>query len=474
MKSSHFCNTILKIFLVVYMIFSIGLCLAPLKYNNSNLFLLLHLTEVIVFICIIKYRQLLKNILAKKNLKKVLFSLIIIIGILLRIAIIFINYYELTGSGDYQTFFHNASSFCESNTISNKSYLELFPYLMPYILVLGSFFKITSISYTFVIILNIILDLFIPLFLYLTFDNKNIKKATASFWLLNPINLIWCMVCSPIVIVNFGIALSVLMFSKVLKHMSSKLFIFYSLLTGIIMGISNTFRPLMTIMSIAILLYFIYIIIYNKKYIVNYILSFILITISFLGIKILSHNIMNYIIDGNISKTSGWTFYLGSNLDSNGMWFNSAETDVIFAKALTAEEIQQEFKKLAIENYKNNGINNINLFIEKLFILTGDISDFSFDTLLMTAKINNNLFLNIVRLLLHFSIDILVLLNALNVFLNFKLKSTDKYDIFYMLLYIGIITAHIFVEVSPRYYMPAMVPLTIISGISIYKLIQFK
>ena len=38
-----------------------------------------------------------------------------------------------------------------------------------------------------------------------------------------------------------------------------------------------------------------------------------------------------------------------------------------------------------------------------------------------------------------------------------------------MLLYIGLVLAHLFVEVSPRYYMPAIVPLTIISGLSLYK-----
>ena len=340
--------------------------------------------------------------------------------------------------------------------------------------ILGAFFKITTISYQSMVILNVILDLCIPLFLYFIFENTNVRKTTVSLWLFNPINIIWCMICSPIVLVNFGIALSILVFSKILKHIDSKIFILYSILTGIIMGFANTFRPLMPIMLIAILLYFIYIILTDKKFIAQYIISFILITISFFSIKYLSYGIMNKIIDGNVSTTSGWTLFLGSNIENSGMWYNSDETDAIFNKDLSAEEIQQEFKELAFSRYKSNGLNNIILFIRKLFILTGNIGESSFQTLLSTAKINNEILTKIFRILVHLYINFLVLLNASNVIFDVKYNKLDKFDIFYMLLYIGIITAHIFVEVHPRYYMPAMVPLTIIAGLSLHKILTLK
>lgn len=474
MSNSKITNIFTKIFLAIYIMFSIGLYLASIKYNHSVKFLLLYLVELLVFIAFIRFKDFFKNILKQKISKKFLFPLIIIIGVLLRIAIVFIGYQPIPAGGDYETFFYNASTFCESNTIASKFYVELFPYLIPYMCILGAFFKLTTISYQSMVILNVILDLCIPLFLYFTFENTNVRKATVSLWLFNPINIIWCMVCSPIVLVNFGIALSILIFSKILKHINSKIFILYSILTGIIMGISNTFRPLMPIMLIAIFLYFIYVILTSKKFITNYIISFILITVSFFGIKYSSYNIMNKIIDGNVSTTSGWTLFLGSNIETDGMWYSSAETDAIFNKNLSAEEIQQEFKQLAITRYKSNGINNITLFIKKLFVLTGNIAGSSFTTLLSTAEINNATFTKVLRLLIHLYIDFLVLLNVLNTLLDINYNKLDKSDLFYMLLYIGIITAHIFVEVHSRYYMPAVVPLTIISSLSLYKILTFK
>lgn len=474
MNNSKITNIFTKIFLAIYIMFSIGLYLASIKYNHSVKFLMLYLVELLVFIVFIRFKKFFLNILKQKISKKFLFPLIIIIGVLLRIAIIFIDYQPLPDSGDYHTFFYNASTFCESNTIASKFYVELFPYLIPYMCILGIFFKLTNISYQSMVILNVILDLCIPLFLYFIFENTNVRKTTVSLWLFNPINIIWCMICSPIVLVNFGIALSILVFSKILKHIDSKIFILYSILTGIIMGFANTFRPLMPIMLIAILLYFIYIILTDKKFIAQYIISFILITISFFSIKYLSYGIMNKIIDGNVSTTSGWTLFLGSNIENSGMWYNSAETDAIFNKDLSAEEIQQEFKELAFSRYKSNGLNNIILFIRKLFILTGNIGESSFQTLLSTAKINNEILTKIFRILVHLYINFLVLLNASNVIFDVKYNKLDKFDIFYMLLYIGIITAHIFVEVHPRYYMPAMVPLTIIAGLSLHKILTLK
>lgn len=101
--------------------------------------------------------------------------------------------------------------------------------------------------------------------------------------------------------------------------------------------------------------------------------------------------------------------------------------------------------------------------------MTGNIAEYSFETFKGTLSINNNLVLNLIKLSFHMYIIILILLNALNVYLDIKYKNSDIQDLFYMLLYIGLVMAHLFVEVSPRYYMPAIVPLTIISGLSLYK-----
>ena len=468
MKEKFFKN-IKILFLVIYSIFSIGLLVAPLKYTHSIKFIILYILIFSLFIIFIKLKNIINNLLHKKKYYKIIFISVIFIGILIRVLLLCVNYSELTGVGDYQTFFSNSAIFCESNKIFQKTYVELFPFLIPYMVLLGSFFKIASISYKSVVLLNIILDLLTALFLYFSFDNKNIKMILPCLWLLNPINCIWCTICCPVVAVNFGIVLSIFAFSKALKHINSKLFILYSIITGVIMGIANMFRPLMLIMLIAIALYYIFINLKQKKLNTYYIISFLLIFISFISISFLGRFTLNKIIDGKVSTSSGWTLYIGSNIESSGGWYSEPKFEEFSEKYSTAEEIQQEFKKLAIERYKNNGIKNINLFISKFFVITGNIAEYSFETFKGTISISNNLLLNLIKLTFHIYITILILLNALNVYLDIKYKNSDIQDLFYMLLYIGLVMAHLFVEVSPRYYMPAIVPLTIISGLSLYK-----
>lgn len=467
MKEKFFKN-IKILFLVIYSIFSIGLLVAPLKYTHSIKFIILYIIIFSLFIIFIKLKNIINNLLHKKNITKIIFISVIFIGILIRVLLLCVNYSELTGVGDYQTFFSNSATFCESNNIFQKTYVELFPFLIPYMVLLGSFFKIASISYKSVVLLNIILDLLTALFLYFSFNNKNIKMILPCLWLLNPINCIWCTICCPVVAVNFGIVLSIFAFSKVLKHINSKLFILYSIITGVIMGFANMFRPIMPIMLIAILLYYIFINLKQKNLNVNYIVSFLLITISFLCVKSFGTFTFNKIINGNVSTTSGWTLYIGSNLESNGMWYPEKKLDEFLSTGLSPEETQQKFKGLAIERYKNNGINNVKLFKNKFFVLTEQTAEYSFKTFLSIYQ-PINLIAQVIRLSLYLFIFLLVLLNALNVYLDIKYKNSDIQDLFYMLLYIGLVMAHLFVEVSPRYYMPAIVPLTIISGLSLYK-----
>lgn len=462
-------NIVSIIFILIYSIFSLGLLITPFKYTHSIKFIVLYVILFLLFIAFIKLKSSIKKLLDKKYIKRIIFIFIISVGILIRLLLLFIDYPEVTGVGDYQTFFYNSVAFCESNEITLKTYVELFPFLIPYIVLLGSFFKIASISYKSVVLLNIILDLLTALFLYFLFNNKNIKMVLPCLWLLNPINCIWCTICCPVVAVNLGIVLSIFAFSKVLKHINSKLFILYSIITGVVMGFANMFRPLMPIMLIAIAMYFVYINLHKKKFNINYLISFLIILICFFSIKFSARFTLNKIISGDVSTTSGWTLYIGSNLESNGMWYSETKLDELLSAGLSPEEVQQEFKRLALERYKTNGIHNISLFMKKFLIITGNIADYSFGTLLLIYQPNNIIITTLIRALLNSFVYLLILLNALNVYLDIKYKKLDIQVLFYMLLYIGIVMAHIFVEVSPRYYMPAIVPLTIISGLSLYK-----
>lgn len=454
-------------FLSIYILFSIGLLITQFKYTNVLKAIMLYSLILILIVLTFKFKNKLKKFV---NTKK-FFILCIVLGITTRILLLTLNYKEIS-IADYQEFFYNASSFCNTNTISDPTYVGLFPFLMPYMVLLGLFFKIAGIKYTSIVLLNIILDLFIPLFLYLTFKNKSIGKCASVLYLLNPIALIWCTVCCPVTLVNFGISLSILIFSILLKNIDSKKYILFSILTGIIMAISNSFRPIMTIMLIAIFLYYMYINIKNKKFKLNYLISFLLILISFWASKTGIYLMMNKINSVPVSRTSGWTLYIGSNVNSNGMWYSEPKLNELLKNGQSVEEIQREFKQLAIERYKSNGINNIKLFANKFVVLTGDVSNYTFSTFLNTVNIHPEFLFRIISILLYSYVFASILLNILIAIQSLISRKNIELNIFYMLFYIGIIMAHLFVEVSPRYYMPALIPLCIINSISIYQNIK--
>lgn len=397
------------LFLIIYILFSLAIFTVQFKYNNPLKCFLLYLFIIFILIIIFKFKNSLKKLINNKTF----FISCIIIGIFFRISLLFLDYKELVGVGDYQTFFNNASKFSSSNTISQTAYVGLFPFLMPYIIILGSFFKITGITYKSLVLLNVILDLFIPLFLYFTFKNKSISKFASILYLLNPVALIWCLVCCPVTLVNFGISLSILVFSILLRNIDSKRFIILSILTGIIMAISNSFRPIMVIMLIAIFLYYIYINMKSKRMNVNYLISFILILVSFLTIKNVISLSMDKINQKPVSRTSGWTLYLGSNLNSYGAWYNEPKLDEFLKNGLTVEETQQKFQKLAIERYKSNGLKNIKLFGAKFVILTGNIPNYTSATFLGTININSEVIVKIIKITIYLYVFISIILNIL-------------------------------------------------------------
>lgn len=456
------------LFLIIYTLFSLALLLTPFKYTNLLKSILLYIAIILILIVIFKFKNYYKKIINKK----VFFIICIFLGIVLRFSLLALNYKDLVGVGDYQTFFNNASNFSTNNAILQTTYVGLFPFLMPYILILGTFFKVAGITYKSVVLLNIILDLFTALFLYFIFKNKSTQKCITVLYLLNPFALIWCTVCCPVTLVNFGLSLSLLIFAILLRNISNKKFIFLSILTGTIMAISNSFRPIMIIMLIAIFLYYIYINIKNKKINFNYLISFLLILISFLAVKNGIYAIMDKINGEPVARSSGWTLYIGSNLNSNGMWYSEPKLDEYLSSGLSVEEVQQKFSQLAIERYKSNGLDNIKLFAKKFTVLTGNISNYSYSTFLNNLNLRSQLVMKVFKIILYLYTFLSIVLNMILVISYFRNRKYIEFSIFYMLFYIGIIMSHLFVEVSPRYYMPAIIPMCILNAIVLYDNIQ--
>ena len=449
-------NIIKIIYLVLtFLIIIVGI-LSGLK-NDLLLFVISLLLIAFLFFIEKKYsitKYILKN-------KKIIISLIVI-DIVLRLLLLLFNYGEVFS--DEATFYSNSINLSTHIPLNNR-YIAMFPYLYSYIFLLGNVMKIFTTKFIIVVILNIIMDITASYFAYLfgkKIKNKEFGTLLMLIWLLNPFQILWCMKALPITVVNLCFIISLYIFACLIKQNKTINTILLSILLGINLGISNSFRPIFIIFVIAIFLYYLYLIIFLKSNYKNKLISFILILLCFIGINNLYTKLVSNKTKYNIGGSSGWTLYLGSNLESNGAWFPSDEYNELMASNnFNPPDIHNYFKDKAIENYKSYNILNITkLYAKKYSTLTSNLSYYTYENTIGTYTTKK-----IIRIILYIFWFILILSNVYIILR--KDKNIDDI-LFIMILEIGLILSHLLVEVSPRYFIPTLVPIMIIASLNIY------
>lgn len=451
-------NIITIIYLVLtFLILIVGI-LSGLK-NDLLLFVISLLLIAFLFFIEKKYsitKYILKN-------KKIIISLIVI-GIVLRLLLLLFNYGEVFS--DEATFYSNAINLSTHIPLNNR-YIAMFPYLYSYIFLLGNVMKLFTTKFTTVVILNIIMDIAASYFAYLfgkKIKNKEFGIILMLIWLLNPFQILWCMKALPITVVNLCFIISLYIFACLIKQNKTINTILLSILLGINLGISNSFRPIFIIFVIAIFLYYLYLIIFLKSNYKNKLISFILIILCFIGINNSYTKLVSNKTKYNIGGSSGWTLYLGSNLESNGAWFPSDEYNELMASDnFNPPDIHNYFKEKAIENYKSYNILNITkLYAKKYSTLTSNLSYYTYENTIGTYTTKK-----IISIILYIFWFILILSNICIILR--KDKNIDDI-LFIMVLEIGLILSHFLVEVSPRYFIPTLVPIMFIASYTIYNI----
>lgn len=316
--------------------------------------------------------------------------------------------------------------------------------------------------------------------LYITFKNKEEKSKSlllAIIWIINPINIIWCTFSAPITIVNFFFILCSCIFElREKKRKNDIAYIVITLILGIVLGIANEFRPIFIVFIIALVLYDLYKMISekNKKVIVSLISIFILLMTYFTICK-LGNIYIQKIIGQEIAKSSGWTLYLGANTNSKGSWnivdaqeFNEECNKIPFS----AERIQNEFKEKAVYRIKQNGIRaNVKLIIDKFETLTANMALYSKEQVWNMQNETKNEF---IEKTIEFSAKLFVFSLILSNLLVVVSQKNKESLYMYILLCMGLIASHLFVEVSSRYSIHIIIPLSIIGVTSFYNILKYK
>lgn len=454
MNNNKLDKLIQKVLIIIYSLIGLGIIILSVN-NNILLSILLITFLIIIYLITKKYNFKINKILENKKL----FLIILIIPLLIRLLLLVFNYPELYS--DEATFYNNAVAISGNKSLTNE-YIATFPYLYPYIYLLGIIFKIFGTNYKVVVLTNIIIDLIGSFITYKFFENikdKKSAKISLLIWLYNPFQIIWNVKCLPVIIVNTLIILSLYIFSILYKKISNiKHNILFSIILGIVLSIANSNRPIMIIFIIALFIYYVYLLIIKKNKPKELIISFVLIFVLFEFGNILTRNIVSDKTEYEVAKSSGgWSLYLGSSYDTSGQWYPVDKFgELIYSDDFTPTKTHDYFQKEAIKRYKDNGINNLILIPKKANVLVSSFDEFSVNNLY--SKLNIPIPKIIINILSKLFWLTLILTNLFII----KLKKDDIIRYFpYLLFFIGVILASLLVEVSPRYFTPNLVVLTI-------------
>lgn len=430
------------------------------KYMFSYIIVTLLIIGLIIFL------RKNKKIFTNRKMLILLAIVVALFAIGIRMYIVKLNY--ISPYSDYATFYNNAAYFSENTKFLYTDYIALFPYLSGYIIALGTFFKMIAVSYTNAIIFNVIFDLLSALLLFLTFRKKSLPKAIllALSWLINPINIIWCTFVSPVVIVNFFVVLALCMIESFEKDIiKPKRFIIYNIVLGIILALGNQFRPIFIIFIIALFIYRVYRTMFEKNIKKSVtIISLIVLTCFYVFVDKTIFCVIEKINVEKCATTQGWAIYVGANINSSGAW--NLEDSQHFSEInhrMPAEDAQQQIKKEAIERYKNNGIiSNIRLMKNKTSIMMSSLGKYSSSCFnYIQDSYNNEKLDKYIEIICCMMCFIIVFSNIIIV----AFRKNIKDNMIYILMSIGIIMAHLLVEVSERYSIQAYIPLQILATI---------
>lgn len=399
----------------------------------------------------------------REDLNNKVFKILVILGILLRIMYFFLNYDVITVPvGDPVGHYNFVQSFLkEHSLLRNYEYLHKFSYLLPYFFLLSyttSIIKNFKISF---LILNIIFEIISCKYLYKLNRNYDKEKAKWSIilYLLNPFDIAYFGIGLNIILVNMLIILVV--YNLNILIIKRNITVCRKMKVILFLLLLNLTRPFSIIFIIALLLC--ELVINNNrsqkgKFKIIIILSVIYFIFNFFSSKIL----YNYYFKApEVKKKIAWSIYTGLNFETMGTFSHSdsEEYDLILQKNnydfsktndIIFNKAKERFFKYSLR--------------EKIKLIKGKFKNLTFVG--TVPKETKNVYKNIIEknnnistfFFVYTLITLFFILKKSKIMLQEEKKNIDVYLI---ILFNGLITSFLLVEVMPRYFMPMLTVLLI-------------
>jgi hypothetical protein len=407
--------------------------------------------------------------------KYLLWGSLVLISVMARFSFVKFGYQP---ASDPAQFNYSATHLAENGDLGVRSYYNaLFPYLFAYNVSLAGVMKIFGSGVVSVIVCNILFDAIATVLLYVLVkritNSATSAKIAMALWIISPFNIIFSAISLPIVAVNTMIIASVLCVYLLISGFkkNTKTVLLLSVVTGVVFSVANSFRPIMAVFIIALVIYCVASFIQKpgKTLARKMTMSIAVLLITFVSlnagfIKLVSH-VTGY---ENIAMHPGWSIYLGGNVGSHGGW-NAADTD--YADHVRAEEVtiiaaHERLKKEGIERWKQMSPAQAAVhLVNKSVVLSGGGQYMIYNISSYPELWQNKRVIALLHLWCALYFYGLLLFSA-----KFLLSAReDKHGLnfihFVILLFVGLFLASLCVEVAARYFSPFLIFLNIFTAI---------
>jgi hypothetical protein len=313
-------------------------------------------------------------------------GIIVLLGISIRLSFYFkFSYLPVS---DPATFYNAAQKIAKGLGMTGDNYIAFFPYLAAYDAILGFAMKIVSDPWLATIVLNTVFDIGASVVIYLlikqlTKPDSRLPLIALGVWFLSPLNILFCIVSLPIIIVNFFIMTTIFivhLLSRSLMANKLLLTLTLSLILGVVIGFGNWFRPIFPIAIIALFLLYIFILLKNggtKKLLLSLGFSFLLVLAMFFCIQNFNISYVASQTGLDVTSSGAWSIYVGSNSVSDGTWnqLDEYRKKIICKDTSSNRDCQEKLQGAAIDRYRQQGIEGtLNLFVRKLYRFSSDQS----------------------------------------------------------------------------------------------------
>ena len=477
----HFPNKIVLVCLLyTFLILKFAITSVPIQMSanpSTNRFLNLMMVVLIGAIGIAAV-YLLRMILNLGIFEKQPVRIFFIILVALLPRILWLSIVDIKPDSDFALYNSLAHAFSRGEDAGGK-YVALFPHTFGYPFILGLVYSMFSTSKYWAFALNILFEIGTAVLVYLT--GKRISNWKAGFiaaiaWAAWASHIFYSALINTESLYTFLMILIIYAYFRVLPRKGRPLcsYGFYFAL-GALCAITNAIRPLATVLMIAIAIMEVSRVLKRKNGHISALTSLAALFAAYFAFSTIIGMYVSHRIGYDIAKSPlGFNTYVGSNVDSTGMWNQDDAqvlSDMMHEEEFSAQKIHDLLFEEALLRLRRQGIGYFRLAYNKnkimwdrddeivTYLLAGNNSE-STQTILKVDRYPNRL-----KFICNYYYYVFLILAFLGVLLLYKIDISNEIT-FLLLMFMGIGATHTIVEVHGRYHYSAMLIICILAGVA--------